>query len=220
MKFNRLTAALALVAGMTGTIPAPAQNTNSTQMIVPPPTLRSGAYFAVDAGLNVPDNLANSHATATLATGVRCDLSLGYAIPVVKHLTIAPAAEMGILYSSLNTLSTASGTANVSGSFYQIPVMGDLIVNWEFFPHCVLYGGGGAGVEYNKLNVSGNTAVHGFSTDITNGEAGFAWQVLTGIRYTIGATEISVGYKYLSSDASGLNTIGNSAIMAAFAVHF
>jgi len=209
---------LGLVTIIFGATSLLADDKPSSQMIVPPPTLRSGAYFEVDAGLNVSDNIASQHGAMSLRSGVRCDVSLGYAIKIVNHLTIAPAAELGILYNELGAATSAKGgSAQVSGSFYQVPVMGNLIVNWEFFPHGVLYGGGGAGVAYNKLNVTG---VKGISTDVTNGEGDFAWQAMVGLRYTIRACELGIGYKYLAVEPSGLSNIGNNAIMASFAVHF
>ncbi len=194
---------------------------SSVSMIVPAPTLRSGAYAVVDAGLNLPDDLANSHGSISLNSGVRCDLSVGYAFKIVDQLTIAPAAEVGIIYDSTKTASFNGTSKSASGSFYQVPVLADLILNWEFYPHCVFYAGGGAGVEYNKLNATGIvTGRRGISTDVLNGEAAFAWQALFGFRYTFGANEVSVGYKYLGTQPSGLNALGNHAIMAAYSVHF
>jgi hypothetical protein len=55
---------------------------------------------------------------------------------------------------------------------------------------------------------------------LTGNECDFAWQGMVGVRYAFGSSEIGLGYKYLSVKPNGVQTVGNSAIMASYTLHF
>lgn len=181
--------------------------------------LQSGLYMATDLGLNLADDLTvSSVGSVSLSPGVRWDLSTGYAFKLADQLTLAPEVEVGVIYNPLDKATAAGGpSASISGSYVQVPVMGNGIVNWQFSPHWVAYAGGGAGYDYMSLDV---TSVGGASFSGTSNESDFAWQGLAGIRYAFGSSEVGLGYKYLAVKPSGMETIGNSTILLSFTVHF
>lgn len=191
-----------------------ADDASSGGMVVPPPGLRSGFYIATDAGLNLADDLAISRSTGSisLSPGVRWDLSMGYAIKLTDELTLAPELEVGVIYNELDTASAGHNHASVSGAYYQVPIMVNAVLNWQFSPNWVLYAGAGAGYDYNYLDVTG--------VSVTGGESDFAWQGMAGIKYAFGASEVGLGYKYLAVQPSGLNTIGNNTFMLSYTLHF
>lgn len=179
--------------------------------------LKSGLYLSTDAGLNLADNLTMSEGSISLSPGLRWDVSMGYAFKLSDRFSLDPEMEVGILYNSLDTASAGGQGASVSGSLTQVPVLANAVLNWQFNPHWVAYAGGGAGYDYSSLNVS---SVGGIGIGATGSESDFAWQGMAGIRYMFGSSELGLGYKYLAVKLSGLQTVGNNAIMVSYTFHF
>lgn len=194
-----------------------AADDSSGGMVVPPPGLRSGVYFATDAGVNLADDLTVSRNSVSLSPGVRWDVSMGYAIKLADQLTLAPELEVGIIYNALDSASAGRKSASVSGSYIQVPVMANAVLNWQFCPSWVLYAGAGAGYDYSYLDVTG---VNGRGIDASGGESDFAWQGMAGIKYAFGSSEVGLGYKYLAVQPSGLDTIGNNTFTLSYTLHF
>jgi opacity protein-like surface antigen len=176
-----------------------------------------GFYVSTDAGVNLVNNLTIDAGSVSLNPGLRWDASVGYAIKLTDQLSLAPELEVGILYNSLNSASADGASASVSGNFTQVPVLANAILNYEFSPNWVVYGGGAAGYDYCSLNVS---TVGANEVDATGSESDFAWQGLAGIRYKFGSGEIGLGYKYLAVTPSGLHTVGSNAILASYTFLF
>jgi hypothetical protein len=178
-----------------------------------------GFYMATDAGVNIADNLVVPTGSISLGTGVRWDVSMGYDFKLSDQFSLAPELEVGLMYNPLDTATPNGGkSVSASGQFIQVPVMANGILNWNFSPNWVAYAGAGAGIDEDVLNVS---SVGGNSTTgLTGNECDFAWQGMVGIRYAFGSSEIGLGYKYLSVKPNGVQTVGNSAIMASYTLHF
>lgn len=189
-----------------------AEDASSAGMVVPPPGLRQGLYLATDAGVNLAGNLTVPSGSISLSPGVRWDMIMGYAIKLSDNVTLSPEVEFGIIYNGLNTASAGHRSASASGSFFQVPLMANAVVNWQFSPRWVLYGGGGAGLDYSSLDVTG--------VGWSNGESDFAWQGMAGIKYAFANSEVGLGYKYLAVQPSGLRTIGNNMILLSYTMHF
>jgi hypothetical protein len=138
---------------------------------------------------------------------------MGYDFKLSDQLSLAPELEIGLMYNPLDTAtSTGGGSKSISGQFLQVPMMANAILNWQFAPNWVAYGGAGAGMDYSILNATG--------VSVIGSEADFAWQGMVGVRYAFGSSEVGLGYKYLSVQPSGVNTVGNSSIMASYTYHF
>lgn len=43
---------------------------------------------------------------------------------------------------------------------------------------------------------------------------------MAGIKYSFGASEVGLGYKYLAVQPNGLQTVGNNTFMLCYSVHF
>ena len=179
--------------------------------------LSSGLYLATDAGLNLADNLTTSSGSISLSPGLRWDFSTGYAFKLSDQLTLAPELEVGIIYNSLDNASAGGQSASVSGSFTQVPLLANAVLNWQFSPNWVAYAGAGAGLDYSFLSVS---SAGGIGLGATASESDFAWQGMAGIRYKFGSSELGLGYKYLAVQPSGLQTVGNNAFMVSYTFHF
>jgi opacity protein-like surface antigen len=174
----------------------------------------TGLYLGTDVGLNLADDLVvPGFGSISLDPGVRWDVTMGYAFKLADQLTLAPEVEVGLMYNSYDKATEFGvGSAPISGDLLQVPIVANLILNWHFSDNWVAYGGGGAGYDY-------------FETDnndigLSSSESDFAWQGEAGIKYKFGASELGLGYKYLASQPSGLQTVGNSAILVSYTLHF
>jgi opacity protein-like surface antigen len=177
----------------------------------------SGFYLSTDAGINLADNLTVSSGSISLSPGLRCDLSAGYAFRLSNQFTLAPEVETGVIYNSLDQASSGGVSAPVDGSYTQVPLLANVVLNWQFSAHWVAHVGGGAGYDFNSLNV---TSVAGINTDTVGSETDFAWQGMAGIGYTFGPGELGLSYKYLAVKPSGLQTVGNNSICLSYMFHF
>jgi opacity protein-like surface antigen len=179
----------------------------------------SGFYIGTDLGVNLADKLTTPSLSISLDPGLRWDVSMGYAIKLSDQFTLAPELETGILYNSLDKGTLTGGSSvPVSGEYFQVPLLANLVLNWHFTPHWVAYAGAGGGFDADTLNVSSvnNTPI----TDIGS-EVDAAWQVEAGVRYKFGgSSDLGLGYEYLAATPNGLKTVGNSAILASYTFHF
>lgn len=200
-----------------GANPLLAADDSSAGLVAPPPELRSGLYMATEAGVNLADDLTVARDSIKLSPGVRWDLSMGYAVKLSDQVTLAPEVEVGIIYNALDSISAGRLGASISGSYVQVPVMANAVLNWQFSPNWVLYAGAGAGYDYNNLDITG---VNGNGVEVTGGESDFAWQGMAGIKYAFGSSELGLGYKYLAVQPSGLDTVGNNAFLLSYTLHF
>jgi len=176
-----------------------------------------GLYLNTDAGLNLAGNLSAYGLSISTDPGVRWDLSLGYAFKVSDAFTVATELETGIIYNSLDQWKYAGDSGSINGSYTQVPIMANVIVDWHIDSDWTTYAGAGAGYDYNSLDVSNLVG-----NDLgSSSESDFAWQLKAGIKYKLGdSSELGLGYEYLAVKPSGLGTIGNNAIFASYTFHF
>ena len=183
----------------------------------------SGFYLGMDLGLNVASDLTENipdvgSGSISQYPGLRLDISAGYAFKLSDQFTLAPEVEVGVMVNALNEASVpGAGTASVQGYFTQVPLMVNGVLNWQFDPNWDAYVGAGVGRDYMSLDI---TSVAGESTSITGSESDAAWQFMLGIQYKYGSSELGLGYKYLAVQPSGMSTVGNSAILLCYVVHF
>ena len=239
-KVTLMLASAALVLGATSFLAAQDSvtqyETHSVQNARPPHSpqfrttsatgLRSGGYIGVDAGVNVVSDFKHSGRGfdygISLEPGIRFDIQGGYAFKLADTVTFGLELETGYLYNTLERAHvrvgkfTASG--EVSGDYFQVPLLVNGKLNWQFAPGWVAYGGGGVGVDFLLLDTPGVLASSNVST--IGSETDFAWQALGGIHYSFGNHELGVGYKYLAVKPQGLSTQGNHGILLTYAFHF
>ncbi len=179
----------------------------------------SGFYVGADAGINFESDLTYTGSgipyQLSVQTGVRADATVGYAIKLTDHLTIGPEVEGGVIYNTINQLSSGIGNFSGTGSITQIPVMGNAVLKWHFCRHWIAYGGAGAGYDYNTLEF--NSAPY---FNEKNNESDFAWQVMGGVKYKLGRNELGVGYTYFAYTPSGFKSVGNNTIFVSYTFDF
>jgi opacity protein-like surface antigen len=169
----------------------------------------TGLYFNTDLGANFMSDIKlnnnNGGGKVSMDAGLRWDLALGYAFKVADQVTVGPEIETGLLYNSVKAPSTAD--------LYQVPVLGNLDLNWHLNPKWDMYFGGGAGADSWFVENSGGN-VHD-NTD-------FAWDAQGGIRYNLNShNAIGLGYKYLGFKPNFAATpVGNHAIFASYTLSF
>lgn len=178
----------------------------------------AGFYVSADAGVNLESDLIVSDGSYSLNPGLRADGALGYGFNLGRGLTLAPQAEAGVMYNTMNHASAAGmSSIEVSGSYTQVPIMGDALLKWRFCRHWFVYGGGGAGCDINYLKID---TFDGMTINSSANETDSAWQVMGGIGCQVGPAELGLGYKYLAVKPSGLQTINNNTIFASCAFTF
>jgi len=178
------------------------------------------AVVTTDIGLNLADKLQLSGGaffgspTVSFNPGFRWDLTLGCAVKIVNHLTIQPEFEFGVIYNALDTIAADGVSVPAGGDLFQVPLMANVLINWEFCRNWFVYGGAGAGYDYVIWNT---TSIDGVDIDpIHSEETDAAWQGMAGVRYRFDSCALSLGWKYLAFKPKGLKTVGNSDLIVSF----
>lgn len=238
-KYTRILPAIISAGLLAGASPLLAGVKGSYQPMPPSTTKVSsggglifGGYANLEAGVNIADPLKLSQPLGFLVTGqpVTGQISLntgfrvsgmfGHAFRLSDKVSLGLELEVGVIYNSLkNVTISAPGVASVStpagdGNYVQVPIMVNAIINWEFAPKWVLFGGGGAGYDLVF-----------FSSNLTPGTVGtdgqFAWQAIAGLRYCVSNRfNMGVAYKYLSVQPKGLQQQANHGVVADFMFGF
>lgn len=149
-------------------------------------------YMGVDLGVSIVQNTRVRNAppaSLSFEPGIRADFTFGYQIP---STLLAIEFETGTTWNSL----TSGGFLTPPGwdaNLYQIPFLGNLVLNVPL-RNFTLYVGAGAGGVASELDVSayGGTLS---DTDVT-----FAYQGKAGVKYAFTPNmEVDLGYKFLGT---------------------
>ena len=172
-----------------------------------------GLYLNSDVGVNLMDNLTSPSTPAiSFNPGLRWDVSTGYGFKLVDKLVLAPELETGILY---NSLDKAANGVPISGSYVQVPLLANLVLNCHVSDQFVVYAGAGGGFDLSAISISGPYA------SAIGSETDAAWQVMAGIRYKFGGSSaLGLGYKYLAFTPEGGNSVGNNSIFASYTLNW
>jgi hypothetical protein len=176
----------------------------------------SGFYLSTDAGLNLTSDLHASDVSISLRPGVRGDASAGYAWKLADELSAGAELDTGILYNTLDRATTPSQSVAAGGYLTDVPLLAHGVLRWHVHPNWVAFAGAGAGCTFSSLRLNAGGSNYG----LTGIDTGFAWQIMAGIHYQIGSSEIGLGYEYFSFKRSGLQTIGNNSIVASYTFCF
>ncbi len=161
-----------------------------------------GFYVGSDVGVNIINDVkSNDNGTTSFEPGIRWDLTTGYAFKLAENITLAPEAEVGVMFNSFKT---------GNNDLVQVPLLVNLVLNWHMDANWVVYAGGGGGANYYQ--VSGDS-----SSDETVG----AWQVMGGIRYKLNKSmDLGLGCKYFSFTPKHAEAAGEESINLSLAFHF
>jgi opacity protein-like surface antigen len=187
---------------------------NATRLYAGDPL--SGFYLSTDAGLNLTSDLNASDVSISLRPGVRGDASAGHAWKLGDELSAGAELETGILYNTLDRATTQGQSVAAGGSLTDVPFLAHAVLRWQFHPHWIAYAGAGVGCTFSSLHLSAGGSNYG----LTGTDVDFAWQIMAGVHYQIGSSEIGLGYEYFSFRRSGLQRIGNNSIVASYTFCF
>lgn len=183
-----------------------------------------GFYISSDTGLNLMSGVHDSAGGVTkLDPGVRWGLEAGYGIKLADQLTLGFEGESGFIWNQLSSYSTPfSGEQEFGGNNYQVPILGNVVLNYHW-GKWTGYVGAGGGVDYISLNARSGADM---PIVLAGSDFGPAAQGEIGVKYQIcQSTEVGVGYKYLtafSESLSGnrLSEVNNHAISLSLTYHF
>lgn len=175
-----------------------------------------GWYLSADGGLNMMQDFHFIHTDTKISTdaGMRWGLEGGYAFKLSEKLTLGTELESGMLWNSLSSVTRHGAETSLSGDFYQVPILCNLVLNYHV-GKWVPYVGFGGGLDFVDANHNGS------STDF-----GPAAQVEGGLRYELCArTELGLGYKGLAAFSEAFkgsrpDMLLNHAVLLSLMYHF
>src|SRR4051794_37844908 len=83
-----------------------------------------GFYVKANAGVNIMSDIAfNSGVKLSTQVGERLGASVGYMVPLAKNTGIGLEFELGAIANSLDKISGANGSVDLTGYYYQMPFL-------------------------------------------------------------------------------------------------
>jgi opacity protein-like surface antigen len=173
-----------------------------------------GFHISAGLGLSLSDDVVDPYVgSLSFHPGIRADFSIGYAFKVSDQVSIGPDLDVGVIYNEMDTFTEYGvGSGSLSGHLVQIPILANVVLNWQMSPRWFGYVGVGLGMDHYSVQDSDNVEV--FS------ESRFAWQAQTGLRFRIGSGLLDFGYKYLSITPTGAQRLGNNSLLASYTWQF
>ncbi|MGA2750563.1 MAG: outer membrane beta-barrel protein [Verrucomicrobiota bacterium] len=182
-----------------------------------------GFYMSTDAGLNMITGIRGEHSEVRLDPGMRWGLEAGYRFKLADQLTLGVEAESGAMWNSLSSIKNGGAETELGGNTYQIPILANVIVNYQL-GKWTPYVGLGGGLDYISVNLWSRD---GQSHPGAGSDFGPAMQGQAGVRYQLSEkTELGLGYKYLTafSEKLGndgrLSEVNNHTVDLSFTYHF
>jgi opacity protein-like surface antigen len=190
-----------------------------------------GFYMSTDGGLNMVTGIrgtASGGSNLRTDAGTRWGLEAGYGFKLADQLTLGVEVESGIIWNSFSSFTSGGSEIELGGNLYQVPVLGNVVLNYHF-GRWVPYIGAGGGLDYISGNVwSADNAATGVAA---GSDWGPAVQGIAGVKYELTQKmELGLGYKYLAafSERLGnqfdggdrLSQVNNHTISLSFTYHF
>jgi opacity protein-like surface antigen len=178
-----------------------------------------GFYLGGDVGVNIASDLVDSWDTGeftTLNTGVRADLTVGYAFKLSDHFLLAPEFEVGVAYNSFGTGQADGQPTSGGGDVVQVPLLINGVLTYKINDRWSVYGGVGLGMSYTDVSVSDNSPL----STVAGDGGGITLDAKLGVQYKLGPGELGLGYEYMENAAIYLETINNHTVEASYTIHF
>lgn len=176
-------------------------------------------YVHTDAGVNLLQDITVPGTSDKVSSdaGVRWSLAGGYGFQLAPHWNLGVELETGVLYNSLSSVSAGGTKTSLGGDFVQVPLLGNLVLNYHAGRWSPYIGvGGGADVSSITINSVGSAPVSSIGS-----ETDPAFQAMAGLNYQLSEhSELGLGYKYMASFPNGLNALVNHSVVAAYTLHF
>lgn len=212
---------------MTGATPVQPQEATPTDM-TPIYVSEHGFYIGANVGVNWASDLVDTFnlfgtegtTQVSLNPGVSGYLSMGYSFRLTKHLSIAPELEAGAMYNTFGNGQGGFGGTEVNtsggGNIVQVPVLGNVVLTYNFNSRLSIYGGIGVGVMYTDVSIS-NSAL----TDLEGDFGSPAFEAKCGVKCKLGPGDLGVGYKFVENIGGFFeDSINNNSVEASYTIHF
>ncbi len=195
----------------------------SAQVYSPPPTYvvpayvpysgnDLGFYFNGDTGPSFMPDFQSSRfgfpASFSARPGVRFDGEPGFNFLAAGPLTLGAEFETGVIYNRLHSVTEAGSQISNRGDFYQVPLLGSLVLRIHTDSLVVPYVGigGGGDASFARIRSPGYYYDNGYGSpgpfgyDSHSDEVDPAAQAMGGVRFQIAPNvDVGVGYKFLAT---------------------
>jgi|ERR1700722_362011 len=208
-----LTAASAQVSvAPTYTMPAYASNSGNDL----------GFYLNADLGPSLmPDFQSSrfgSEGNFSMRPGLRGDVEPGFNFLSTGALTLGGEFETGVIYNRIHSLTEAGSVVAYRGDYYQVPVLGNLVLKLHPDSFVVPYVGVGGGGDWSRARIH-QSGFFGFENH--SDEIDLAVQAMGGVRFRLDSNiDLGLGYKFLAAFPNEGRYIATHAVGATFTVRF
>jgi len=183
-----------------------------------------GFYLGADLGADFMQRVQTTRfgfGTAfTPRAGTRFGIEPGFNFLSTPYLTLAGEFETGVSYNYLSGVNVPAVPYAVHGDYYQVPLLGNLILKLKTDSIVEPYVGIGGGGDYSSVTLRNyGYGYYGYRT--SSDEVDPAVQGMIGVRFHVSPwSEVGVGYKYLAAFNGGGNVINTHTAQASFTVNF
>jgi opacity protein-like surface antigen len=181
-----------------------------------------GFYVSGDLGISVLQDFNSSRfgfpGRFSADSGVRFGIEPGFDFLSTSRLTLGAEFETGVIYNYLSSINEAGAPTGLRGDYYQVPLLGNLVLKLHPGPVVTPYIGVGAGGVYSSATIRPNYR-YGFWT--SSDETDPAVQAMVGIRFQLNPfTEVGLGYKYLATLSGGNRDVATHTVLASLGMDF
>jgi opacity protein-like surface antigen len=181
-----------------------------------------GFYFDGDLGPSFMPDFQSSRfgfpGSFSARPGVRLGVEPGFNFLAGDRLTLGGEFETGVIYNYLYSIKEAGSPTSLRGDFYQVPILGNLVLKLHPDSFVVPYVGVGGGGDYSRARIH----MPGFfDSETHNEEIDPAVQAMAGVRFRLNAIcELGFGYKFLAAFPSEGRYFGTHSASVTFTLRF
>ncbi len=191
-----------------------------------------GFYFNGDVGASFMPDFQSTRfgfpGSFSARPGTRVDAEPGFNFLAAGPLTFGGEFETGVIYNRLHSVTEAGSATSYRGEYYQVPLLGNLILRIHtdslVVPYLGIAGGGDASwarVRWPGYSRYVGGSPPGFSSETRSDEVDPAAQAMAGVRFQIAPNvEVGVGYKFLAAFPNQGKYIATHAAAFTFSVRF
>jgi opacity protein-like surface antigen len=181
-----------------------------------------GFYIGGDVGPSFVQDFQSSRfgfpGSFSARPGIRLDAEPGYNFLATDKLTLGAEFEAGLIYNYLRSVRQGGNPTSLRGDYYQVPLLGNLVLKFHPNSFVAPYIGVGGGGDYSSANIH-SPGFFGFKN--WNDEIDPAVQGKAGVRFRLNSmSDMGVGYKFLAAFPSEGRYIGTHAAEFTFTVRF
>jgi opacity protein-like surface antigen len=181
-----------------------------------------GFYFDADVGPSFMPDFQSSRfgfpGSFSARPGVRLGVEPGFNFMATDRLSLGAEFETGFIYNYLYSVKSGGSYTGLRGDYYQVPILGNLVLKYHPNSLIVPYVGVGAGGDFSSADIH---TPGFFGSRSTDNQISPAVQGMAGVRFRLNAlSDVGVGYKFLADFPNSGRYIGTHAVEACFTVRF